>query len=134
MKLLIAGSRSLDSDSVLRDKKKSYIVDDIISILDLFPKTVIHGDCSKGPDSWAKQYCRDFSVREDRYPADWDNLGRGAGHIRNGEMAKVADELLLIWDGVSKGSENMKNRMLKLNKPVYEIIIKTHNIEEEDLI
>lgn len=131
MKLLIAGSRSLDKDHILKNRKKPLIIDDLICMFDLAPKEIVHGDCKRGPDSWAKQYCEYFKTKEVKFPADWDNLGRGAGHIRNAEMAKEADELLLIWDGLSKGSGNMKNRMLKLNKPVYEVIIKTHNVAHE---
>jgi hypothetical protein len=39
-------------------------------------------------------------------------------------MAEYADALLLIWDGKSRGSLNMKQQMLKLEKPVYEVIVK----------
>ena len=41
------------------------------------------------------------------FPADWDGLGKGAGHIRNKQMAEYATDLLLIWDGKSRGSKNM---------------------------
>jgi hypothetical protein len=39
-------------------------------------------------------------------------------------MADYADALLLIWDGESKGSANMKKNMEKQNKKVYEVILK----------
>jgi len=58
------------------------------------------------------------------FPADWETHGKSAGPIRNKEMAHYADILLLIWDGKSKGSLNMKKNMLNLGKPVHEIIIK----------
>ncbi len=58
------------------------------------------------------------------FPADWDTNGRSAGPIRNKQMAEYGDALLLIWDGKSAGSRNMKETMEKLNKPVYEYIIK----------
>ncbi len=130
MKLLVAGSRSLDKDSILKDRRKDIIIDDLMCIFDLAPKVIVHGDCSSGPDNWAKKFCKTFKISEDKHPADWNTHGRAAGHIRNAEMAKVADELLIIWDGKSKGSENMKNNMIKQGKPVYEIILKTHNIED----
>ena len=41
------------------------------------------------------------------YPADWNTLGRKAGHVRNIEMAKNADALVACWDGVSRGTEDM---------------------------
>lgn len=43
----------------------------------------------------------------ERYPADWTKYGRGAGPLRNREMAEKADAALVIWDGVSRGSKSM---------------------------
>lgn len=57
---------------------------------------------------------------------DWNIYGRGAGHRRNRQMGDYADALLLIWNGESSGSKGMKDYMLKLNKPVYEVILKSH--------
>jgi hypothetical protein len=37
-------------------------------------------------------------------------------------MAEYGDALLLIWDGKSKGSKNMKARMKGMQKPVFEVI------------
>jgi hypothetical protein len=62
------------------------------------------------------------------FPADWDQYGKAAGPIRNKQMAEYADALLLIWDGESKGSANMKKEMQKLKKPIYEVILRTENI------
>lgn len=42
-----------------------------------------------------------------RFPAKWDLLGKGAGYARNVEMARYADALILIWNGMSKGSGHM---------------------------
>lgn len=69
------------------------------------------------------------SLKLTKFPADWDKFGKAAGHIRNKQMAEEADALLLIWDGESKGSANMKKEMLFKNKPVYEVILKTYNVE-----
>ena len=58
------------------------------------------------------------------FKAEWTIHGKAAGPIRNRKMAEYGDALLLIWDGTSKGSSNMKIEMEKRNKPIYEIIIK----------
>jgi hypothetical protein len=47
-------------------------------------------------------------------------------------MAEEGDELLIIWDGESKGSANMKSQMLLLKKPVHEIILRTYNEKKRD--
>lgn len=41
------------------------------------------------------------------FPADWHRFGRSAGPIRNGEMARYGEVLVLIWNETSKGSEDM---------------------------
>lgn len=40
------------------------------------------------------------------FPADWDQYGKSAGPIRNGEMANFA-EALLAFDNGSPGTANM---------------------------
>ena len=50
---------------------------------------------------------------------DWDRLGHYAGVARNKKMARYADRAIVIWDGASKGSENMIEEMEALNKPVW---------------
>lgn len=78
-------------------------------------------------EDWKQDYptCDDqgpIFVKE--FPADWDKFGKGAGPIRNKQMADYADALLLIWDGESRGSANMKSQMEKLGKPIYEVILR----------
>ena len=50
---------------------------------------------------------RDIPIK--RFLPDWDNFGKSAGLRRNDEMSSYADVLLLIWDGESRGSSNMKH-------------------------
>ena len=45
-------------------------------------------------------------------------------------MAAYANALLLIWDGESKGRKSMKSEMAKLDKPIYEIIIRNRKDTE----
>lgn len=135
MKLIIAGSRDLDInygiiDSLIRAEFK------------LDPTEIVSGE-AKGVDqagiNWWKNItnreygvCFDlnhqFQMKLSIFKPDWDKHGKAAGPIRNKQMAEYADELLLIWDGKSKGSKNMKEEMLKLNKPVYEVVIRKYNV------
>ncbi len=120
MKLIIAGSRTLSLPTQFIDWA-----------VDQFPFSsqideVVSG-CAKGVDTsgeWAADY---FDIPVKKFPANWNTHGKAAGHIRNKQMAEYADALLLIWDGESKGSANMKSQMEKLNKPVYEVILKVQN-------
>lgn len=79
---------------------------------------------AKGPDMAGEKYGEFYSIPLKLFPAEWDKYGNRAGPIRNNKMAVYADALVLIWDGKSKGSRHMRDAMLALNKPVYEVVIK----------
>lgn len=123
MKLIIAGSRTINADPILNG---------IILMLGLDTKIteVVSGTAAgvdRSGERWQehmKELCGSNAPGIARFPADWNQHGRSAGPIRNAEMAHYADALLLIWDGTSSGSANMKRTMEKLGKPVYEVIVK----------
>jgi hypothetical protein len=131
MKLIIAGSRDLHVSNSLID---CVIVNNKINI------TEVVSGCATGIDKCGESYAicyNEMGIRYHnpevsflsikRFPADWETHGKAAGPIRNKQMAEYADALLLIWDGESRGSKNMKETMLKLGKPVYEVILKKYN-------
>lgn len=82
---------------------------------------------AEGVDTEGQHWASHAGVPVKTFRADWKKHGKAAGPIRNREMAQYADALLLIWDGTSRGSKNMKEEMLKLNKPVYEVVLKKHD-------
>jgi len=123
MKLIIAGSRTLQVDN---EFIKSVI-------LNLLPDEALTGmkivsGCAKGIDKCGECFSLANKLDCEKFPADWDTHGKAAGPIRNKQMAEYADALLLIWDGESKGSRHMKETMLKLGKPVYEVVIRSYNV------
>lgn len=83
---------------------------------------------AKGIDTSGEWFADRVGLPVKSFPADWDKHNKAAGHIRNKQMADYADALLLIWDGESRGSSNMKQQMLELNKPVYEVVLRKYNI------
>lgn len=127
MKLIIAGSRTIPESLAIVDGALFAFLEGI---------TISEVVCGKasGADTagemWqAHQHRQEYPFQDQvpklvEFPADWNTHGKSAGHIRNKQMAEYADALLLIWDGESRGSANMKQNMLKLNKPVYEVILK----------
>lgn len=115
MKLIIAGSRDL------------YV--SVEELHDIIGKTLgnlviteIVWGMAPGIDSCGKEYADAFKIKDKPFPADWNKYGKPAGSRRNLQMAQYADALLLIWDGRSRGSANMRARMKGMKKPVYEII------------
>ncbi|MDX1470229.1 MAG: hypothetical protein R3213_01935 [Flavobacteriaceae bacterium] len=115
MKLVIAGSRNLEIDE--------YLIDELCrTMLDDDPTEIVSGG-SGSVDLSGEDYALLKGLPIEQFLADWDKFGKSAGPIRNRAMAEYGDALLLVWDGSSKGSANMKDEMEKLGKPVYEIIL-----------
>jgi hypothetical protein len=117
MRLIIAGSRHLriDAEFIELSLKSLGIRDQV--------EEVISGG-APGVDWAAEEFAIDFLDKEAKVmQAEWIN-GVQAGPARNKKMAEVGDALLLIWDGRSSGSADMKTQMLKQRKPIYEVIIK----------
>ncbi len=120
MKVVIAGSRTIKE---LRTLQKSldrlsclnnHILDEIT--------TVISGKAI-GVDTLGEKWATAHNIKVASRPADW-SLGRGAGHIRNGEMADEADFGIILWDGESPGTRGMIREMQKRNKPYFLDVVK----------
>jgi hypothetical protein len=115
-KVIIAGGRDL---FVTSQEIKSFLVQHGYSI----EFHVVSGGAT-GIDACGERYSQLNKLPLTIMQADWEKHGKSAGPIRNRQMAEFADELLLIWDGKSKGSANMKKTMEKLGKPVIEWVVK----------
>ena len=119
MKLIVAGSRHFDEDEVYAEIVKW-------RLKNIYLTEIVSGGC-RGVDKAGEGYADFYSLPMKQFLAEWDKHGKAAGPIRNKQMAKYADGLLLIWNGKSRGSASMKREMEQLKKPVYEIIIKEEN-------
>ncbi len=114
MKLIIAGSRTLNPGF---DIINAAIYDNKLIVTEF-----VSGGAS-GVDKAGEEYANYSQTKLTLFKANWDTHGKGAGPIRNRKMALYADALLLIWDGKSRGSLNMKLQMQNLDKPIYEVIL-----------
>lgn len=117
MKLIIAGSRHLRIEPAFIHLMLCHhgIADEV--------EEVVSGG-AEGVDWAGEEFSIDYLDKEATvFQADWLQ-GHAAGPARNKKMAEYADCLLILWDGRSPGSANMKSEMLKLKKPIYEVIIK----------
>lgn len=113
MKTIIAGLRGIppkeSEELVLKAVMESGWESDITEI--------IHG-AAPGIDSAAGRLYKDkwpiVAV-----PANWNKHGNYAGPLRNKQMAEMADALIAVWDGRSKGTGNMIKTAKKMGLKIY---------------
>lgn len=90
---------------------------------------------AKGVDLLGRQLAKKAGLPCKEMPAEWDNIKAPgavvkcrkdgvlynvkAGYDRNIRMAEYADGLLLVWDGVSKGSKQMLESAYERELEVY---------------
>jgi len=132
MKLIIAGSRKMYTsacflESLIERFRLHIEVEEIVSG---GASGVDEGAKNLTQSSMSSYFALKIRGKYKEFPADWDAYGKAAGPIRNRQMAKYSDALLLVWDGKSKGSANMKQEMEKLGKPIYEVILNEYNTKD----
>lgn len=108
MKVILAGSRGITDFGIL---------DQVVAHSKYFVSEVVSGG-ARGVDQLGEQWAKIYNHPVRQFLPDW-SLGKGAGHIRNKQMAEYADALVAIWDGESRGTKNMIETMQKLGKPVF---------------
>ena len=99
-RVIIAGGRDFNNYPGLAkamDQLLANVTDEIVVVCGM----------AQGADRLGERYGKErgYSIRY--FPADWDRKGRGAGFIRNEEMAKNADALVAFWDCQSRGTKHM---------------------------
>lgn len=101
MRLIIAGSRDWTDYALLCKRLELFV-----STYGM-PSVVISGG-AKGADALGEKWAAAKGVKLHRVIANWQRYDKAAGHVRNGEMAAVADACALFWDGSSPGSADMR--------------------------
>lgn len=111
MKVIIAGSRHMPFSSypliALAVSRAPFEVTEVVCGL------------ATGADMMGGKWAHENNIPIAKFPADWNKYGKGAGPIRNGEMAEYADALIVFIYNGSRGSANMLQQMQNLNKPCY---------------
>lgn len=108
MKTIIAGSRSADSYEELcaAVAKSGFEITEVVS------------GGARGADRLGEEYADKNLIPMKIFLADW-KLGRGAGHMKNWEMAQYGEALIALWDGQSRGTCNMIYEATKKGLKVY---------------
>jgi len=76
----------------------------------------ISGAASRGPDAMIIDWAYENGYPCKQVPADWLSSPKGAGFIRNREMARLCTEGLGLWDRVSNGTRQMIDCLTALTK------------------
>lgn len=98
-KIIIAGGRDFSDytrlEHVMWDL--SWDLEDII----------IASGGALGADLLGERFAWEYDIEVEQHMPNWDILGKGAGFMRNVEMAVSADTLIAFWNGVSRGTKHM---------------------------
>ncbi len=110
---IVAGSREITNPEV------------VYQAIDSAPWGVfeLYSGGARGVDAigvdWAKSTMTPVCI----YPADWRTYGKAAGPLRNEQMAKEAEALILIWYGDSPGSANMLMLAKRYKLLIHEVVL-----------
>ena len=109
MRTIIAGSRGVtDPEVVFEAVRQSGIK----------PSVVISGG-ARGVDRLGEIWAETYRLPFERYPAQWKLDGKSAGYKRNEIMAYVADALIAVWDGKSRGTKHMIDTAQRIGLQTY---------------
>lgn len=95
--VIIAGSRGITNYSLVKEaiKESGFKIKEIVS------------GGAIGVDSLGERYAKENNIPLNIFYARWDLFGKRAGRVRNEEMARNADALIAIHDGISNGTRHM---------------------------
>jgi hypothetical protein len=113
MKVIIAGSRTITDVEIVHQAvvDSGFVVEEVVCGMAI------------GVDTCGSVVAYRMGIPVKEFPADWERLGKRAGHIRNSQMADYGDALILVWDGQSRGSANMLRQAREKGLKIYEKIV-----------
>lgn len=113
MRCIIAGSRTITNYAALERIMK------MVESMGWPPITEIVSGGAKGVDSLGERWAVEHNLPIKRFEARWIEYGRGAGPIRNKQMAEYANAesrgaCVALWDGKSSGTKHMNSIAMAL--------------------
>lgn len=107
MRVLICGGRDFDDWGLFTQA----MID--VSNKEGGPITTIISGGARGADTFAQRLAKGWKIDFEKYPADWEQYGRAAGHIRNQQMLDEGKPDLVIAFPGGRGTANMIERAKK---------------------
>ncbi len=112
-RVVVAGCRNYDDYIQVKE-----FIDFCICEIRKENEIVIVSGGAKGVDALGERYALENGLKIERYNAQWEKYGKGAGPKRNEEMAKIADFVICFWDNKSKGTKSMIECAKRQGKPL----------------
>jgi hypothetical protein len=81
--------------------------------------TLLHGNAT-GLDTLAKEWALGRSIESIPFKAQWDKHGKAAGPIRNREMVREADMLIVFRGG--RGTTDCTKAAIEIGIPVFMVV------------
>ena len=108
MKILIAGSRDIDNFDL-----EAYIPKEV---------TLIISGGAKGVDTLAEKYADKHKLSKLILRPNYARYGKAAPILRNREMVDLADKVIIVWNGTSRGTNQTLDYAKSTEKDVSLII------------
>ena len=115
MKLLVVGSRTIEKFDL-----SPYINEDV--------DWIIMGG-AKGIDTLAERYADLHRLSKTVMRPRYEKYGKAAPLKRNDEMLDLADRVLVIWDGKSKGTQSTIRYAEKKKKEINIVLLTAQAIQ-----
>ena len=118
MRIIVAGGRKFDDYNLVCNELDAFIRDrDDVEIV---------SGRALGADRLGEQYAEEHGIPCTKFEAEWFKLGKRAGIVRNGQMAKYASQdiygegvLFAFWNGSSRGTKNMIEQAVDMGLEVH---------------
>lgn len=113
MKVVVCGSRSFRSYELAKRW--------LDGLRTMLPITEVISGGALGADRVGERWAGQHGVPIKLFPAKWEENGKVAGFIRNGEMVDEGEAVIAFWDGESSGTKNTIMRAMR--KGIYVFVI-----------
>lgn len=111
MKLIIAGGRNYIP--TLTDLAA------IATLLTIIRPTMIISGGATGADAFGERIAKALRLSVSQFLPKWNEHGKAAGPMRNGDMAEYADACILLPGGT--GTQSMFHEATKAQIPIYDL-------------
>lgn len=115
MRVAIIGSRELNGE-----EERCYEI--ICETVPANCTEIVSGGAS-GIDELAEKYAREHSLLFKRFEPEYHRYAKNAPLVRNEEIIRYANFVLVFWDGDSRGTAYVINKCWEIDRPIETFII-----------